>query len=201
MEAQHRAVLCIDFVNDLVHENGKFVAPELAERLRQSSMLGNAARVLTSARNSGVPVIHAGLSFEPGHGDLNPHVPLVAPAREHGALLGGCWGSELHDVVRAGPGEIVITKKGISAFSGTSLQKILVMRGITTLVLMGFSTNWSVEGSARDAADLSYQVVTLTDCCESYSGELQQFAVSSILPMLGRVSTADEIIEEFVAAA
>ena len=59
----------------------------------------------------------------------------------------------------------------MSALAATELDRLLRIKGISTLVLTGAATNWAVEGTAREASDLGYRVVVLRDCCAAMTDE------------------------------
>jgi nicotinamidase-related amidase len=57
----------------------------------------------------------------------------------------------------------VLKKKGPDAFSNSGLERWLLARKIDHLVIVGVSTNISVEGTARSAGDLGFAVTIATD--------------------------------------
>jgi nicotinamidase-related amidase len=75
---------------------------------------------------------------------------------------------------------------------GTELERLLLVRDISTLVLAGGVTNFAVEGTARHASDLGYRVIVLSDCTASVSDEWQAFSIGQILPLIGEVGTTAE---------
>lgn len=66
---------------------------------------------MSAARRRGIPVVHARLAWRPGHVDLSPHLPLVAPGKANDAIVEGTWGAELHPAVDAVDGEVVAPKQ------------------------------------------------------------------------------------------
>ena len=61
-------------------------------------------------------------------------------------------------------------------------------------MLAGVATNFVVEGTAREAADLGYGVVVLSDASETMTDEWQRFSLE-IMSMLGAVITVEEFCE------
>ena len=86
----------------------------------------------------------------------------------------------------------MVTKRAVSAFAASDLEKILQASGIKTLVLTGVATNFVVEGTAREAADRGYNVVVVGDCCASMSQEAHDSALTTALPFLATLTTSDE---------
>ncbi|KIL35937.1 hypothetical protein SD71_11235 [Cohnella kolymensis] len=186
------AILFMDFVNDVVHPEGKFAAMGVAAHLEQTRTIENAEKALVAARTKGLPVIHVRVAFRPGHRELNGDVPFWAGVIQGDALVEGTWGTEFLKALAPVENEVVMIKRGVSAFNDTELARYLTFKGIQTLVLAGVATNWVVEATTRDAADLGYTLVVLQDCCGSFNEELHSFSVQNILGSLATLTTANE---------
>src|SRR5204862_162672 len=63
------------------------------------------------------------------------------------------------------PSDILVTKRRVSAFSGSDLDVVLRAANIDTLVLTGIATSGVVLSTLRQAADLDYRLVVLADAC------------------------------------
>ncbi|HEY1485834.1 MAG TPA: isochorismatase family cysteine hydrolase [Micromonosporaceae bacterium] len=63
------------------------------------------------------------------------------------------------------PGDVVVRKRRVGAFSTTDLDEQLRRRGIDTLVLTGIATSGVVLSTARDAADRDYRILVVHDLC------------------------------------
>jgi nicotinamidase-related amidase len=188
------ALLVMDFMNDMVHPDGKFAEQGWPAEIEERGVIESAARALATAREAGLIVIHVRVAWRPGHPDANRDAPLFAGVAEADALVEGTWGADFHPDLKPAEGELVILKRSVSAFAGTELERLLTRQGIGTLVLAGFSTNFVVEGAARDAVDRGYRVIVLEDCCASQTEDMHQFSVQVVLPLLGEVVTADDLI-------
>jgi hypothetical protein len=62
----------------------------------------------------------------------------------------------------------VLTKTSINAFTTTSLQQILVSRGIGELAICGIRTEQCCETTARIASDLGYRVTFVVDATATH---------------------------------
>lgn len=95
---------------------------------------------------------------------------LLAAARAHGTMVvhvghNASAGRGFHADVAPLEGEAVVMKDEVNAFLGTDLQARLQAAGIKRLVVCGMQTHMCVEGAARAAADLGYEVVVVADAC------------------------------------
>jgi nicotinamidase-related amidase len=122
--------------------------------------LASAARVLSAARDNGVPVIHTRVEFASDGSDGGVFVRKV-PALQH--LYGGGPLSELMPEVAPIGGELVVTKQYASAFFGTSLASTLVARDVDTVLLVGVSTSGCIRATGVDAVQHGFIPVVVRD--------------------------------------
>ena len=75
------------------------------------------------------------------------------------------------------PEDIVFHKRRPDGFIGTDLDLMLRSNGIKTILIGGVATEGGVEGTARSARNLGYDVVVLKDCVGSRNRELHELAL------------------------
>ena len=90
--------------------------------------------------------------------------------------------------------EAVINKTTFGGFSSTGLDGVLRNLGIDTLVIGGVVTNRCVESTARDATDRGYRVILVDDGTATFSQELQEMTMISLMVSYGFVRTTDEML-------
>jgi nicotinamidase-related amidase len=91
-------------------------------------------------------------------------------------------------------GDLVVTKDRYSAFRGPDLASQLRDRGIETVIVVGFSTDVCVSSTARDAFQLDFSTVTLSDCCAARSPGAHDAALETLARRFGRVCTSGEVV-------
>ena len=187
------ALLVMDLENDLVHEDGAFKDFGFAQMVKDNDALGKVNTLLAAARRARVKAIYISVKFRPGHPEASRSAGLFQAVVSANALVEGTWGATIHDAVAPQEGDPVVTKRAVSAFAGSDLEKLLQASGITTLVLSGVATNLVVEGTAREASDRGYNVVVVGDCCASASQEAHDSALTNALPFLATITTLDEV--------
>ena len=135
----HAAVLVIDVQAGLFcGEAAAFEADAVIARINE---------VTSKARAAGAPVIFMQHDGEPGGEDVVPFTE----------------GWKLHPKLEVRAGELVIRKTTCDAFYGTALEAELRSRGITTLVLMGYATDFCVDATLRSAASKDFEVVVVAN--------------------------------------
>lgn len=112
----------------------------------------NAAALLHAWRQTGRPLFHV------QHLSQDAHSPLRA----------GSPGSEIKEIVLPQAGEPVIQKHVNSAFIGTDLEDRLRCEGITTLIIVGLTTNHCVETTARMAGNLGFLTYVVSDATATF---------------------------------
>jgi nicotinamidase-related amidase len=95
----------------------------------------------------------------------------------------GQAGNQFQDNLAPLPNEHVVEKNVTDAFVNTGLERWLHVRGIKDLVLVGVSTNMSVEATARSAANLGFTTTVVADACFSFDR----------LDLHGKPQTAEEV--------
>src|ERR1700689_1993809 len=77
------------------------------------------------AERDGVLVILVRVGFRPGHPEVSDRNRSLAESKAAGRLLLGDASTEPHARLLRGRGEIVVTKKRVSAFAGSDLEHVL----------------------------------------------------------------------------
>ena len=102
---------------------------------------------------------------------------------------------KITDKVNADKNDIYITKHTWNAFFETNLDDELKKKSVTNIVLAGISTSIGVEGSARAASELGYNIALATDAMADRVESAHNHSIEIIFPRLGERGTTKEIIE------
>lgn len=105
---------------------------------------------------------------------------------------------ELHTTER----DIVATKSGASAFfpGKCNLKEQLDRYGIDAVLIAGAVTNICCESSARDAAELEYKVIMVSDVLSGHAHGLHEASLATFYRIFGDVRPSGEIIDLLRAA-
>ena len=91
------------------------------------------------------------------------------------------------------PQDIVFQKRRPDGFVGTDFDLTLRGNGIKTIIIGGVATEGGVEGTARSARNLGYDVVILKDGVGSRNKKLHDMALELMEQTFFEVATAAEI--------
>lgn len=145
-------------------------------------------RVLAGARETGLTVVHTREGHLPDLSDCppaklnrgDPTLRIGEPGPKGRILVRGEYGHEIVDELVPRPGELVIDKPGKGAFHATALDAELTVRGITSLVVTGVTTEVCVHTTVREANDRGYECLVLADCVGSYFPEFHRAGLAMI---------------------
>ena len=103
-------------------------------------------------------------------------------------------GREIIAELKPQPEDIVFQKRRPDGFIGTDFDLMLRSNGIRTILIGGVATEGGVEGTARSARNLGYDVVVLKDCVGSRSRELHELALKLMEQTFFDIAGAADII-------
>lgn len=163
------------------------------------AVIRRVAELIEAARHGDALPVFVRTSFLPDESDSLTLVKRTDVERQAPNRWDG-W-DELVEEMQPLPTEPVIVKRSWNAFHGSDLDLQLRRHGIETVVMVGISTNFGVEGTARAAYDHAYELVFVEDAMASATTELHEFAVREIFPQIGRVRDVAAVAEAFRAGA
>lgn len=108
---------------------------------------------------------------------------------------------EIHAAVKPASDEVVITKRRVSAFTGTELDMILRCYGTDRLVIAGLATSGAVLSTVRQAQDLDFQITVLHDLCMDRDEELHRILIDKVFAKNCEILTGQEWVDRLGAKA
>jgi nicotinamidase-related amidase len=150
------------------------------------------AGAVTAARAAGIPVIYVTIGFRPGHPEISARNKSFSAVASSGRFTDGDPAAEIHPAVAPGDGDLIVTKRRVSAFAGSDLDVLLRGLGAGTLALAGIATSGVVLSTLRQAADLDYRLVVLADGCLDADPEVHQVLTGKVFPRQADVLTVAE---------
>jgi len=140
------------------------------------------SKAINYARINNIPVIYVVVAFRSGYPEVSACNKSFSLLKNGGMNLDKEEGIRVCEEVAPFPDEIVITKKRVSAFTGSDLDLILRSQNIQHIVLTGISTSGVVLSTLREAADKDYRITLLADCCTDLDEEVHRVLTTKIFP-------------------
>lgn len=144
------------------------------------------------ARAAGIPVIYVVVGFRPGYPEVSARNKMFARLASAPVSVDSDRATEIHPDVAPEPGDVVVTKRRVGAFTGSDLDIVLRSMGVAHLVLTGIATSGVVLSTLRSAADLDLELTVLADGCLDSDPEVHRVLVEKVFPQQAEVLTVAE---------
>jgi nicotinamidase-related amidase len=176
----------------LIIDMQKGMSDPMAGKRNNPQTESNIAKLLLRCRTEGAIVVHI---------------------RHMSRMLGspfwpGQPGAEFQEELKPRDNEYVVEKNVPDAFINTGLERWLRVRDVTRVVIVGVSTNNSVEATARTAGNLGFQTSVVSDATfafdkADYSGKLRLAAdvhamsLGNLQGEYATIVTTDDVLNMF----
>ncbi|EMY0055686.1 cysteine hydrolase [Providencia rettgeri] len=186
------ALIIIDLIEEIIGKNG--LSNSSYQQTQSRKIVEKANQAANHARNHNIPIIWVKVGFADNYHDIPAGSPMFQHAKNIGALKlseNGCnWVNDLEVHFR----DLVMIKKGVSAFAGNQLNKWLTDNNITQLFIGGVSTVKAIQSSASQAHDLGYYVTVLEDLCAAPTPELHEQSLEALEGLIS-ISSVKEFMQ------
>lgn len=185
LDPRHTALLVMDYQNGI-----------LSSLDEMDALVQRAAKAIDVVREHGGRIGYVRVAFTDEEYDAIPAGAAMAAAAtpdRRAALDEASPATAVHDAIAPQPGDLVVRKTRVGAFSTTDLHDQLQAHGVTTLVLAGVSTSGVVLSTLRDAADKDYRLVVLADACADRDPEVHATLVGRVFPRQATVVDVDDL--------
>ena len=141
----------------------------------------NCRKILDYFRQKELPLYHI------QHGSVNPESPLYP----------GKAGQKIKMIVSPNDGEWVVQKTTNSAFVKTELHSLLKSSSVTTLIVVGLTTDHCVSATVKSAADLGFKTILISDATATYakSGIDETLYEADLVHAIALASLKDEFAQ------
>jgi nicotinamidase-related amidase len=181
MENKNTALLVMDMQSSIIAMLPADAAP-----------LKKVAQAIAHARNINIPVIYVVVGFRQGLPEVSNNNKSFSPFKERLAK------ADMNEFVKIEPSiaplanEVVVTKRRVSAFTGSDLEVLLRGYNVNHLVLTGIATSGVVLSTVREAADKDFKLTVLADACADRDEEVHRVLTTKVFTNNADVITVDE---------
>lgn len=180
------ALLVMDAQVDILGRIGEQQRKTLTDTLQKA---------IAAARKAGLPVIYVTVGFRKGS-------PEVSLENKRFSVLRHTAGMEepvtIAPAIAPGPGDVVVTKRRVSAFTGSDLEVLLRAYKARHLVLAGVSTSGVVLSTICEAADKDFRLTVLSDGCADPDPEVHTVLLTKVFPRQADVLKVEEWVQQIL---
>lgn len=159
-----------------------------------TGVVGATSALVEAARPAGVPVIWTAIAYSPAEAE-GSSVTWLEKATGMRALVEGSEAVALDPRLPRRPEDLMVVKKGASAFFGTSLAASLTGLGADTAVVCGATTSGCVRATAVDAVQSGFPVLVPRDCAGDRARGPHDAALFDIQAKYGDVIGQQDALE------
>lgn len=177
--ADRVALVVVDMQRDFCNTDGVFGRAGI-DISANTRIVGRIASFAEALREAGVLIVWIKQVSSPNH--TSPALRrrlMLAPERLQ-LCRRGTRGFGLADGLIVKQRDAVVEKYRYSSFFGSSLDQVLRSQGIQVVVVVGTAANGCVDSTARDAAQLDYDVVIPRDLVGYTNSELAAAAIKNL---------------------
>ena len=160
----------------------------VVDRYPDPGYLPRLSEAIGAARADGLPVIYVLVGFRPGYPEISTRNKMFGPLARSG-IVGSDEATQIHPDVAPEPGDVLVTKRRVSAFAGSDLDMVLRAGDIDDLVLTGIATSGVVLSTVRQASDLDFGLTVLSDGCLDGDPEVHRVLTEKVFPQQADVTT------------
>ncbi len=187
MNTHKTALIVLDFINGIAGNE------PFKSHVEKQNAIHNANRLIAQARKAKQVLIFVKVGFSDSYAEIAHRSPMFTQTKANGWIKLSETSTDFHPDLDYQKGDLIVVKHRINAFYCTSLDAILNANEIEHLVLCGVSTNWAVEGTARDGHDRNYRITIAKDACAADSEENHQKSLS-VISRIAAIQSVDEIL-------
>ena len=179
-----QALLVMDLQNGIVARVGD----------QADVLLDTLERVIDAAREHGIPVIFVRVAFRPGAPEVSRRNQFFTALKSSSSMNQTESSTQIHPRLSLHEGDVLVTKRRVSAFAGSDLDVVLRSFEVDHLVLTGIATSGVVLSTTRHAADLDYRLTVIGDACADADPEVHRVLTEKVFPRQATVVSAAEWI-------
>jgi ureidoacrylate peracid hydrolase len=192
------ALLVIDVQNGFVSKGGSYDLLGM-ETSNYREVIPKIRDLINLCKNVRIPIFYTQAVRESSGIDLLTRSHKILPkAREERIkkkpiCVRETWDAEIVDEIKPSEGDHVVIKRRDSAFHDTEIGVWLRSLKIDTLIFCGIDTSICVETSLRDAFNIGYDVVLISDATASNNKKHYESTLENVKGYYGIVMDIQEL--------
>jgi ureidoacrylate peracid hydrolase len=192
------ALIVIDVQNGFVSKGGSYDMLGM-NILPYNDVIPRVSHLISICRSAKIPIFYTQAIRESSGIDLLTNTHKILPRareeriRKNPICVSGTWDADIVDDLKPHENEDhIIIKRRDSAFHDTEIEVWLKSIGADTLIFCGIDTSISVESSLRDAFNIGYDVILISDATASNNKKHYESTLENVKEYYGLVMSIDQ---------
>ena len=192
------ALIVIDVQNGFASKRGSYDMLGM-NILPYKEVIPKIRHLIEICRSAKIPIFYTQAIREPSGIDLLTNTHKILPrAREeriskNPICVRGTWDADIvEDLKPHNNKDHIIIKRRDSVFHDTEIEVWLKSIGVDTLIFCGIDTSISVESSLREAFNVGYNVILISDATASNNKKHYESTIENVKEYYGLVMSIDQ---------
>jgi ureidoacrylate peracid hydrolase len=195
------ALLVIDVQNGFVSKGGSYDLLGM-ETTNYTKVIPKIRDLIIMCRNAGIPIFFTQAVREASGIDVLTNTHQILPkSREERIMkrpicIRGTWDADIVDDIKPVDTDHIVIKRRDSAFHDTEIGVWLRSIRVDTLIICGIDTSICVETSLRDAFNIGYDIVLVSDATASSNTKHYESTLENVRDYYGIVLELKELFQQ-----
>ena len=191
------ALIVIDVQNGFVSKGGSYDLLKM-DTSNYRAVIPVIKELIEISRAAGIPVFYTQAVRESSGIDLLTKTHKILPkSREERIMrkpicVRGTWDAGIVDDIEPAARDHIVIKRRDSAFHDTEINVWLKSLGIDTLIFSGIDTSICVETSLREAFNIGYDIILISDATASSNRKHYESTLDNVRGYYGLVMELKE---------
>src|ERR671918_798759 len=191
------ALIVIDVQNGFVSKGGSYDMLGI-NILPYNEVTPKIRHLINISRSANIPIFYTQAIREPSGIDLLTNTHKILPKareeriRKSPICVRGTWDADIVEDLKPHNKDHIIIKRRDSAFHDTEIEVWLKSIGVDTLIFCGIDTSISVESSLREAFNVGYNVILISDATASNNKKHYESTIENVKGYYGLVMSIDQ---------
>jgi ureidoacrylate peracid hydrolase len=191
------ALIVIDVQNGFVSKGGSYDLLKI-DTSNYRAVIPVIKELIEISRAAGIPVFYTQAVRESSGIDLLTKTHKILPkSREERIMrkpicVRGTWDAGIVDDIKPAARDHIVIKRRDSAFHDTEINVWLKSLGIDTLIFSGIDTSICVETSLREAFNIGYDIILISDATASSNRKHYESTLDNVRGYYGLVMELKE---------
>jgi ureidoacrylate peracid hydrolase len=194
------ALMVIDVQNGFVSKGGSYDILGM-DVSHYREVIPRIHDLISMCRDARIPIFYTQAVREASGIDLLTKTHKILPKsreeriKKRPICIRGTWDADIVDDIKPQENDHVVIKRRDSAFHDTETGVWLRSIGVDTLIFCGVDTSICVETSLREAFNIGYDVILVSDATASSNRKHYESTLENVRDYYGMVMVSRELLE------